>query len=135
MGLTECTANVNNIALLDDAPALSAAELKAKFDAAGTDIKTYLNNTLIPELETAIPDVVNDLTTGGTTAALSAEQGKTLNTNKQDKVANVSDTEISYLNGVTSAIQTQLNAKQKTIGYGTSAPSGGASGDIYLRYS
>ena len=138
MGLTECTANVNNIALLDDAPALSAAELKAKFDAAGTDIKTYLNNTLIDELDTAlatIPSVINNLTTGGTTAALSAEQGKTLNTNKQNKVTNVSDTEISYLNGVTSAIQTQLNNKQKTISYGTSAPSGGTSGDIYLRYS
>jgi len=31
--------------------------------------------------------------------------------NKQDKVADVSDTEIGYLNGVTSAIQTQLNNK------------------------
>jgi hypothetical protein len=34
--------------------------------------------------------------------------------NKQDKVANVSDTEIGYLDGVTSAIQTQLNAKFAT---------------------
>jgi hypothetical protein len=31
--------------------------------------------------------------------------------NKQDKVANVSDTEIGHLDGVTSAIQTQLNTK------------------------
>ena len=31
--------------------------------------------------------------------------------NKQDKVSNVSDTEIGYLDGVTSAIQTQLNSK------------------------
>ena len=34
--------------------------------------------------------------------------------NKQDKVTNVSDTEIGYLDGVTSAIQTQLNAKAPT---------------------
>jgi len=34
--------------------------------------------------------------------------------NKQDKVADVSDTEIGYLNGVTSAIQTQLDAKRNT---------------------
>jgi metal-responsive CopG/Arc/MetJ family transcriptional regulator len=33
---------------------------------------------------------------------------------KQDKVANVSDTEIGYLDGVTSAIQTQLDAKATT---------------------
>jgi hypothetical protein len=35
--------------------------------------------------------------------------------NKQNTVANVSDTEIGYLDGVTSAIQTQLNAKQNTV--------------------
>jgi hypothetical protein len=34
--------------------------------------------------------------------------------NKQDKVANVSDAEIGYLDGVTSAIQTQINAKAPT---------------------
>lgn len=34
--------------------------------------------------------------------------------NKQDKVTNVSDTEIGYLDGVTSAIQTQINAKAPT---------------------
>ncbi len=135
MQLSECNAKVNYISELQDSPSLTTAELKAAFDAGGESIKTYLEATLLPELEAGIPDVVNDLTTGGTTAALSAEQGKTLNTNKQDKVANVSDTEISYLNGVTSAIQTQLNAKQKTISYGTSAPSGGVSGDIFLRYS
>lgn len=105
MELTECTASVNNITLLDDAPAISAGELKAKFDASGADIKTYLNDTLLPELEAGIPNVVNNLTTGGTTAALSAEQGKELQDNKQ-----------------------------KTIITGTGEPSG-VSGDIYLRYS
>lgn len=34
--------------------------------------------------------------------------------NKQDKVTGVSDTEISYLDGVTSSIQTQLNGKAAT---------------------
>ena len=34
---------------------------------------------------------------------------------KQDKVSGVSDTEIGYLDGVTSAIQTQLNAKQDIL--------------------
>lgn len=39
--------------------------------------------------------------------------------NKQDKVSNVSDTEISYLDGVTSAIQTQLDGKVSTTGTNT----------------
>lgn len=46
--------------------------------------------------------------------------------------ANVTDTEIGYLDGVTSAIQTQLNGKMsglKTIS--ASAPSGGADGDVW----
>jgi hypothetical protein len=34
--------------------------------------------------------------------------------NKQAIIANVSDTEIGYLDGVTSAIQTQLNTKAST---------------------
>jgi hypothetical protein len=41
--------------------------------------------------------------------------------NKQDKIANVSDTEIGYLDGVTSAIQTQLDGKSGLL---TAEPSG-----------
>lgn len=40
--------------------------------------------------------------------------------------ANVSNTEFSYLNGVTSAIQTQLNAKQGTLTLTTTGSSGAA---------
>jgi hypothetical protein len=39
---------------------------------------------------------------------------RTALTGKQDTVANVSDTEIGYLNGVTSAIQTQLDARYES---------------------
>lgn len=49
------TTPVNNISLLDDLPnavgGLSAAELKARFDKAGGDIQTFLNETLIPAIE------------------------------------------------------------------------------------
>jgi hypothetical protein len=58
--------------------------------------------------------------------------------NKRVKSGNTSTypslTELSYVKGVTSAIQTQLDNKQKTITSGTAAPSGGADGDIYLQY-
>jgi hypothetical protein len=47
------------------------------------------------------------LTTNGTAASWSTIDLSS----KQDKVANVSDAEIGYLDGVTSAIQTQLNGK------------------------
>lgn len=48
---------VNNIQSLDDNPnisGLTSAELKRRFDKAGTDIKTYINTYLKPALETAL---------------------------------------------------------------------------------
>ena len=58
MSLTKLTADLNIIQALDDEPndvgGLTAAQLKAKFDQAGGTIKTYLNETLTPELDTAL---------------------------------------------------------------------------------
>jgi hypothetical protein len=87
--------------------------------------------------------VVNNLTSTSTTEPLSAAQGKALNESKQATitgaattitssnltasralvsdsngkvaVSDVTSTEIGYLDGVTSAIQTQLNGKQATL--------------------
>ena len=56
--ITEPALTVNNITALADRPALTAAQLKAKFDEAGGDINTFLTalageiNALISELET-----------------------------------------------------------------------------------
>lgn len=47
-------------------------------------------------------------------------------------VGSVSSTEISYLDGVTSAIQTQLNGKEKTIPLQSSAPSSPVTSDIWI---
>lgn len=51
-----CTATVNIISTLDDLPndvgGLTAAELKAKFDLAGTELKTFINNVFIPSIQT-----------------------------------------------------------------------------------
>jgi len=64
------------------------------------------------------------VSSGGTTGQyLTKVDGTNYNTQwstldlsgKQDVVANVSSTEIGYLDGVTSAIQTQLNAKQAVV--------------------
>ena len=58
MPLTKLTADLNIIQALDDEPndvgGLTAAQLKAKFDQAGGTIKTYLNETLTQELDTAL---------------------------------------------------------------------------------
>ena len=52
MSLTKCTVAVDNISTLADKPALTAAQLKAKFDKTGADLKDYINNTLTDEIDT-----------------------------------------------------------------------------------
>ena len=51
MSLTRLTTNLNNLSSLADQPTEAASELKAVFDKAGNDIKSYINNTLLPEIE------------------------------------------------------------------------------------
>lgn len=66
MPLTKFSGNVSNHQSQPDKPALTAVQLKELFDKAPEDIKDYLNDTLLPELETALADtlkskdVVND---------------------------------------------------------------------------
>ena len=54
--ITMLDGDLNIIQALDDEPndvgGLTSAELKAKFDEAGNTIKTYINETLIPEILT-----------------------------------------------------------------------------------
>ena len=58
MAITYFTEDMNIIQKLDDQPndvgGLSADELKAKFDEGGNKLKTFLNNTLIQELNNVI---------------------------------------------------------------------------------
>ena len=57
----------------------------------------------------------SELAGSGITWNVGNEQFDVNTTTIQARVADVSDTEIGYLNGVTSAIQTQLNSKQATV--------------------
>ena len=84
-------------------------------DTAALATKTYADNTATSAASAAATDAVgtHNLDTTNVhgitdTAALVTTTQLDL---KQDKVANVSNTEIEYLNGVTSSIQTQLDAK------------------------
>lgn len=51
MAFTRLTSDVENIQKLADRPQMSAADLKKAFDTAVIDIKKYLVQTLIPEME------------------------------------------------------------------------------------
>lgn len=103
MSLTKLTTDLENIQALSDTPnsteGLTADELKALFDKAPTDIKTYINDTLTTEVDTALglkvntANIVNTLVSTSTTLPLSAAQGKAL----QDGKLNITD---SYKQGI-----------------------------------
>ena len=73
--------------------------------------KSYVDTSIL-DLNTALQivdgEILGDISTINTSIS-------TINNSKQDKVTDVSDTEIGYLNGVTSAIQTQINNKQDKV--------------------
>lgn len=116
MSLPTLTENLNNISTLPDKPSISATELKALFDKAPNDIKDYINDELLDAIEELCNSVKttidNSLDSTSTIHALSALQGKNL----KDLVDELD------------------SAKQKKITCGTSNPSGGANGDIYIQY-
>lgn len=86
MSVPNLTENVSFITNLDDKPTLSADDLKKTFDKGSETIKEYINDTLVPAINSGTVTIVNDLTTGGTTKAGSAEMIKKLNTEKQAKI-------------------------------------------------
>lgn len=55
MPFTRSAVSVNNVSELPDEPTITAAQLKAVFDKYGIDDKTFTNETLIAELESATP--------------------------------------------------------------------------------
>jgi len=112
MALTKATFGVTNISSLSLAPnaieGLTGPQLQALYDKSPADVKTYINNTLTTELDAALalkaplsgPTFTGTVTLPSTTS-----------------IGNVSSTEIGYVDGVTSSIQTQLNGKANTDGW------------------
>lgn len=75
----------------------------AKYDNVeinNNNIKFYANSSLKKTITLTTPEVVNDLTTGGTNKVLSAEQGKKLNEGKIDDVELSGNELIFKCNGV-----------------------------------
>lgn len=115
MALTKLTTNLNNIQALHDRPnvtdGLTADELKERFDRAGNEIKSYINNTLTEELD----DVVANTYSSTEIDAMFTGLGSTYYNKTQ--------------------IDSRIATLQPKITYGTGTPTGGSNGDIYIKYS
>jgi len=74
MALTPISKDMAIIAALPDEPndvgGMTAAELKDKFDEGGKALKTYINGTLIPEIETELDKYDPDMKTSAMTQSV-----------------------------------------------------------------
>jgi hypothetical protein len=116
MAFTQLTANVANVAALDDQPTTSAAATKAVFDKAGTDIKTFINDTLIAELE-ATAAAAKIGCTGGTAnlqafidAVEAAGSGTTPGAGVVTDAMMATDVKIGSLAALTTTAKTSIQA-------------------------
>lgn len=116
MALTKFTKNVNNIQALSDRPntidGLSSDELKERYDRAGADIKEYLNDSLVPELDEELAKIPGE-----------NDYVKT----DDSRLTNSRTCNNNFDNWNTA----RTNLK---IGYGTSLPSSGDNGSIFFLY-
>ena len=107
MAIERCTVDTNVIQELPDAPAISASELKTKFDTGETGIKGYINDTLIPDIESAIETESNAI------RAVIANKDTTYTNRFNTDEATISShtNSISSINSSINTINTTLNGK------------------------
>lgn len=153
--LTQSEANIYEFPLADVAVAAAAATIVT---GNLTDRRVIL--TSVSDKQDVITGGASSITTANLTA------GRALVSDGSGKVAvssTITDTELGYLDGVTSSVQTQLNGKSPLAGstsittvgtvttvtsptaagssglrkttISTADPSGGADGDVWLKYT
>ena len=123
INLTNLTANVNNIQALSDRPntadGITSQELKERFDKAGSDIKNYINNTLIEEIEGYLRQAKSHI-----------EAIENMDLVESD------DSRLSNSRRCNNTFDNYLTARGNLkISYGTELPSTGEDGDIFFLYS
>lgn len=108
--LTRFTTNVNNIQALSDRPntadGLTSQELKERFDKAGVDIKDYINDTMIADIEKYLKN------------CLDSDDSRLTDSRKCNN---------TFDNGLTARQNLKIN-------YGSELPSTGEDGDIFFLY-
>lgn len=101
----------NIISNLNDQPTQTATQLKAKFDEASNFIIDYLNNEMVEDIESELRNKADTVSLTGNKALVSNSSGKV-------DESTTTLQELSYLSGVTSPLQEQLNTKEDKISLG-----------------
>lgn len=146
MALTNLTDNLNIHQSLPNQPALTPEELKEEFDKAGNLIKVYLNEVLIPELDTTITKLQGKDTNVESTVsnlktilqeAVTNITNLQSTTNASTESINTLKTNVTNLQSSMDTISTNIfsiQGKLPKISKGTSVPSSLSNGEIYFQY-
>ena len=125
MALTKFLVDVNNIQALSDRPneidGLDSSQLKEKFDKAGRDIKSYLNNTLSEEIDTSLATMNTSI--NQISGRIPTDYVRT----NDSRLTNSRQCNNNFDNWSTA----RTNLK---IGYGTTLPSSADNGSIFFLY-
>jgi len=110
------SATWNGVAIAD-AKIASAATWNAKQNAlvSGTNIKTVNSTSLLGSGDVAVQATITGGATTITSSDLTASRALVSNASGKVAVATTTSTEIGYVNGVTSAIQTQIDTKTNKL--------------------
>lgn len=92
-------------------------QINAKQDTlvSGTNIKTINSTSVLGSGDIAVQATITGGASTITTANLTASRAVISNASGKVAVSSVTDIELGYVSGVTSAIQTQIDSKQNTI--------------------
>lgn len=121
--ISACESHLNSLNILDSMSEVNANTLANQL-AGALALKEYTSHThdgryyTETEVDTKLATKQASITGGATTIAssdLTANRALIANANGKVAVSPVTSTELGYLDGVTGAIQTQLNNKQETL--------------------
>lgn len=119
MELPQFTENMNTIQSLADKPAVEADALKILFDLNSNKIKTYMNGTLLPQLNTVLTSLQDKDTT--------LENALTSLSN----IVTQATSDITTIQGTISGLKSGATTK---ITIGANVPSSLENGEVYLQY-
>lgn len=135
INITDLTANVNNIQALSDRPntadGITAQQLKERFDKAGADIKTYINSSLITQLE----GYLNEAKTHIETLEGLMDGFDTRIDTIEDNYVTTSDSRLTNSRQCNNSFDNWSTARSNLkVGYGTSLPGSADNGSIFFLY-
>lgn len=118
MAIRPCTSNTSVVSNLPDSPALTPAQLKAKFDEGATNVKTYINDDMIPDINGTITSTASTINTTINTNQTNNNTRftgiETRLTTAESNITSLQSTTATHTSNI-SSLQTTVNSQANSI--------------------